>query len=75
MLRKTAITVLGGGLTLLGAALLILPGPAWLLLPIGLAILSLEYPWAKIWLRKSQKQFSASAAWLDRKILLRRMKS
>lgn len=74
MLRKTAITVLGGGLTLLGAALLILPGPAWLLLPVGLAILSLEYPWAKIWLRKSQKQFSASAAWLDRKILLRRMK-
>ncbi|WP_394392490.1 PGPGW domain-containing protein [Shewanella woodyi] len=74
MLRKTAITVLGGGLTLLGAALLILPGPAWLLLPIGLAILSLEYPWAKIWLRKSQKQFSASAAWLDRKILLRKMK-
>ncbi|MBW8183811.1 PGPGW domain-containing protein [Shewanella nanhaiensis] len=74
MLRKTAITVLGGGLTLLGAALLILPGPAWLLLPIGLAILSLEYPWAKVWLRKSQKQFSASAAWLDRKILLKRMK-
>ncbi|GGI98413.1 hypothetical protein GCM10007978_40240 [Shewanella hanedai] len=74
MLRKTAITVLGGGLTLLGAALLILPGPAWLLLPIGLAILSLEYPWAKIWLRKSQKQLSTSAAWIDRKILLRKMK-
>lgn len=70
MLRKTAITVLGGGLTLLGVALLILPGPAWLLLPIGLAILSLEYPWAKTWLRKSQKQLSTSAAWLDRKMLL-----
>lgn len=74
MLRKTVITVLGGGLTLLGAALIILPGPAWLLLPVGLAILSLEYPWAKTWLRKSQQQLSTSAAWIDRKILLRRMK-
>lgn len=74
MLRKTVITILGGGLTLLGAALIILPGPAWLLLPIGLAILSLEYPWAKTWLRKSQKQLSTSAAWIDRKILLRKMK-
>ncbi|RTR39588.1 tellurium resistance protein TerC [Shewanella canadensis] len=75
MLRKTMITISGGVLTLVGAALLILPGPAWLLLPVGLAILSLEYPWAKVWLRKSQRQLRASAAWLDRKILLRKMKS
>ncbi|AQS36593.1 Putative transmembrane protein (PGPGW) [Shewanella psychrophila] len=74
MIRKVLISIIGGLLTLAGIALLALPGPAWLLLPIGLAILSLEYPWAKIWLRKSQRQFSASAAWLDRKILLRKMK-
>ncbi|WP_299789335.1 PGPGW domain-containing protein [uncultured Shewanella sp.] len=75
MLRKTLITIAGGVLTIAGAALIILPGPAWLLLPIGLAILSMEYPWAKVWLRKSQRQLNASAAWLDRKILLRKMKS
>jgi len=74
MLRKTMITISGGLLTLAGAALLILPGPAWLLLPVGLAILSLEYPWAKVWLHKSQRQLRTSAAWIDRKILLRRMK-
>ncbi len=75
MLRKTVITITGGILTFAGTALLILPGPAWLLLPVGLAILSLEYPWAKVWLRKSQRQLNTSAAWLDRKILLRKMKS
>lgn len=29
MLRKTLITVFGGGLCLFGLALVILPGPAW----------------------------------------------
>lgn len=75
MVKRVLISVIGGGLTLLGLLLLVLPGPAWLLLPIGLAILSLEYAWAKVWLHKSQRQFSASAAWLDRKILLRKMKN
>lgn len=74
MLKKTLITVVGGLLTLTGAALIILPGPAWLLLPIGLAVLSLEYTWAKHWLKKSQNHMSNSARWLDRKILLRRLK-
>ncbi|QYJ96096.1 PGPGW domain-containing protein [Shewanella alkalitolerans] len=68
MLRKTVITVIGGALCLLGLALVILPGPAWLLLPIGLAVLSLEYHWARGWLKKSQKQMTRSAAWLDAKV-------
>lgn len=68
MLKKTTITLVGGGLTLLGLLLIILPGPAWILLPIGLAILSLEYPWAKKWLRKSQAYLTSSAAWLDEKV-------
>ncbi len=68
MLKKTGITIIGGGLTLLGLILIILPGPAWLLLPIGLAILSLEYPWARKWLRKSQQYLSQSAAWADEKL-------
>ncbi len=68
MLRKTLITLVGGGLTLLGGILIIMPGPAWLLLPIGLAILSLEYPWAKKWLKKSQVYMTRSARYLDHKI-------
>ncbi|KIO35698.1 PGPGW domain-containing protein [Shewanella sp. cp20] len=68
MLRKTLITVIGGTLCLIGLLLLVLPGPAWLLLPIGLAVLSLEYPWARSWLKKSQKQMRHSAAWLDGKV-------
>jgi uncharacterized protein (TIGR02611 family) len=65
--NKPMITLVGGTLTLAGLLLLILPGPAWLLLPIGLAILSLEYPWARRYLKQSQKWLSSSAAWLDKK--------
>jgi uncharacterized protein (TIGR02611 family) len=37
------------GFTLLGAgvAMLVLPGPAFVVLPIGLALLSLEFAWAE----------------------------
>ncbi|MCL1058108.1 PGPGW domain-containing protein [Shewanella gelidimarina] len=74
MLKRALITIVGGILTLTGAALIILPGPAWLLLPIGLAVLSIEYPWAHRWLKKSQNHMSNTARSLDRKILLRKMK-
>ncbi|WP_223296288.1 PGPGW domain-containing protein [Shewanella halifaxensis] len=68
------VTLIGGSLTLVGTLLIVLPGPAWLLLPIGLAVLSLEYPWARCWLKKSQAHLSQTARWLDRKILLRRLR-
>ena len=37
------------GFTLLGAglAMLVLPGPAFVIIPIGLALLSLEFAWAE----------------------------
>ena len=37
------------GFTLLGAgvAMLVLPGPAFIVIPIGLALLSLEFAWAE----------------------------
>ncbi|MCE9678574.1 PGPGW domain-containing protein [Shewanella sp. AS1] len=68
VLRKCLITIIGGSLCLLGLALLILPGPAWLLLPIGLAILSLEHLWARKWLKRSQRYLTQSAAYMDNKV-------
>jgi uncharacterized protein (TIGR02611 family) len=50
-LRPLAVRVLYilVGFTLLGAgvAMLVLPGPAFVVLPIGLALLSLEFAWAE----------------------------
>lgn len=63
--KKAVITVVGVILTLLGIALIILPGPAFLLIPIGLAVLAIEYPGARKWLRKFQRWMTVSAAKAD----------
>jgi len=36
---------------LLGIAMIVLPGPAFIVIPIGLAILGAEFAWAQRWLR------------------------
>ncbi len=50
--RRIAISVVGGTVLLIGVAMLILPGPGLVVIPLGLAILGLEYAWARVWLRK-----------------------
>ncbi len=47
VLRRAAVTVLGGLLLLVGLLALVLPGPGLLLLLSGFVVLSKEYAWAK----------------------------
>jgi tellurite resistance protein TerC len=49
--RRIAIAVVGGTVLLLGVAMIVLPGPAIVVIPTGLAILGLEFAWARRWLR------------------------
>lgn len=46
-MKTTAIAVLGGLLTLAGVALLVLPGPGFVLVAVGLAILATRFAWAR----------------------------
>jgi|1185.fasta_scaffold1679547_1 hypothetical protein len=45
--RKIGVAVLGGALLLVGVALIFLPGPAVVVIPLGLAVLGTEFPWAQ----------------------------
>lgn len=56
--RRVVILVLGGSVVLLGIALIFLPGPAFVVIPIGLAILGLEFTWARRWLKKMRETAS-----------------
>jgi uncharacterized protein (TIGR02611 family) len=40
-------TIAGFALLIAGAAMVILPGPGWLTIVAGLAILAGEFPWAR----------------------------
>lgn len=53
---RGAFVVLGIVLTLGGIAMLALPGPAFVVIPIGLAMLSLEFTWAERLLDRSLRQ-------------------
>ena len=56
-LRKLAIAVVGCSVVLMGIAMLVLPGPAILVIPAGLAILATEFLWARHWLKRAQSMF------------------
>jgi len=68
-IKSTMLTIVGLMLVAVGLLFVFLPGPAIIVLPLGLAILSLEYPWAKIWLRRCQRMTRKSAEQLDRWVL------
>lgn len=45
-MKRVAVAVIGGALTLAGVALLVLPGPGFVLVAAGLAILATKFTWA-----------------------------
>jgi len=51
--KRIIVAVVGGTVLAVGFALVVLPGPALLVIPAGLAILAIEFAWAKRWLRKA----------------------
>jgi hypothetical protein len=54
-IKRIAILVVGSTVLAIGLALLVLPGPAFVVIPVGLAILAMEFAWARRWLRKARE--------------------
>ena len=53
-LRKLVIAVIGATVLLYGIALIFLPGPGSIVIPLGLAILATEFAWARRVLRQGR---------------------
>ena len=60
--RRIAILAVGSTVLLMGIAMIVAPGPAIVVIPLGLAILGVEFAWANIWLRKLREGISAQSA-------------
>ena len=54
--RRIAVALVGGTVLAIGIALIVLPGPALVVIPLGLAILGAEFAWARAWLRKVRER-------------------
>lgn len=60
--RRIAVLAVGSTILVLGIVMLITPGPGLIVIPIGLAILGLEFAWARSWLRKVREGISNHSA-------------
>jgi len=65
--KRVIIIVIGVTLVLVGLAMVVLPGPAVVVIPLGLAILGMEFVWARRLLQYIKKKFgeAAGAAGID----------
>ena len=63
--RRIVIFIVGMSVLLFGIALLVLPGPAFIVIPVGLAILATEYAWARRWLRAIKESAEKGAEKLN----------
>jgi len=63
--RRLIVLVVGTTVLLLGVILLVTPGPAFVVIPIGLAILSIEFAWAKHLLSRVRQGVQTGMDWRD----------
>ena len=54
--KRIAVTIAGFAVLLAGLAMLVLPGPGWIAIFAGLAILATEYVWARRLLNYAKKK-------------------
>jgi tellurite resistance protein TerC len=59
--RRIVIGLVGATVLLAGVIMIVTPGPAFVVIPVGLAILGLEFAWARRWLAKVRERISEEA--------------
>ncbi len=68
--KKASIGIVGGVVVLIGIVAIPYPGPGWLIVFAGLAILATEFPWAQRLLDKARGKYDAWSEWLKAQSLL-----
>jgi uncharacterized protein (TIGR02611 family) len=53
--RRLVVFVMGMTLVVIGIALLVLPGPATIVIPAGVAVLATEFVWARRVLKRAKE--------------------
>jgi len=54
--RRVVIAIVGFSVLLVGIIMLVTPGPAFVVIPVGLGILAVEFTWARRWLKKIKEK-------------------
>ena len=56
--RRIIVGVVGATVLVIGLIMIVTPGPAIVVIPVGLAILSIEFAWARLWLKRLRETIS-----------------
>jgi uncharacterized protein (TIGR02611 family) len=59
--KRIIVAVVGATVLLVGTAMIFLPGPAVVVIPLGLAILATEFVWARRLLKKVRRAVENAA--------------
>lgn len=60
--KRIVIAIIGSTVLLVGVIMLVTPGPAFVVIPLGLGILAVEFAWARRWLLAIRRRVSESTA-------------
>ena len=60
MARRIAVAVVGGTLVVIGIVMIVAPGPAFVVIPLGLGVLAIEFTWARRWLERVKSMIPVS---------------
>lgn len=64
--KRLIITVIGFIVLLIGLGMVVLPGPAFIVIPIALGILATEFIWAKELLDRIKSKASNMREWVSK---------
>lgn len=59
--RQVVVAVVGGTVVLIGVVMIVTPGPAVVVIPLGLGILATEFVWARSLLHKVKEYLAEQA--------------
>jgi tellurite resistance protein TerC len=57
--RRIVVGIVGATVLVIGVIMIVTPGPALVVIPVGLAILSIEFTWARSWLKRLRESISS----------------
>jgi uncharacterized protein (TIGR02611 family) len=64
---RVAIAALGGVVVIAGIVMLVLPGPGWVVIFIGLGIWATEFVWAESLLAYARRKAASGTSWVRRR--------
>lgn len=72
--KRLIVFVIGSTILLFGIVLIFIPGPAIIVIPIGLAILATEFVWARVLLENAKQKVKNVHKTILRKKTIRKVK-